>query len=142
MNYKKALKKDTDDFSASSLLFISLVIATSDLVVFQLVRVLGLGNNTQVITQLLLLEVSLGEVLQLTLGESKVLGAGNGDLGGVTGDNNATLSEVSSLSISDLDAFIEVLLEGSDVKNLIVNRSCAVNDELDGALLCLSLCLK
>ena len=97
-------------FSAN-LLFIRLVITTSDLVVFQLVRVLGLGNNTQVITQLLLLEVSLGEVLQLTLGESKVLGAGNGDLGGVTGDNDATLSEVSSLSISDLDALIEVLLE-------------------------------
>ena len=141
MNYYKDLKTRMI-FSASNLLFISLVIATSDLVVFQLVRVLGLGNNTQVITQLLLLEVSLGEVLQLTFGESKVLGAGNGDLGGVTGDNNATLSEVSSLSISDLDALIEVLLEGSDVKNLIVNRSCAVNDELDGALLCLSLCLK
>ena len=141
MNYYKDLKTRMI-FSASNLLFISLVIATSDLVVFQLVRVLGLGNNTQVITQLLLLEVSLGEVLQLTLGESKVLGAGNGDLGGVTGDNDATLSEVSSLSISDLDALIEVLLEGSDVKNLIVNRSCAVNDELDGALLCLSLCLK
>jgi len=97
----------------------------------------------QVITQLLLLEVSLGEVLQLTFGKSKVMGTSHSDLGAVTGDDNATLSEVSGLSISsNLDTLIEVLLEGSNVKNLIVDRSCAVNDELDGALLCLSFCLR
>lgn len=111
------------------------------MVVLKLVRVLGLGNNTQVITQLLLLEVSLGEVLQLTLGESKVLGTGNSDLGAVTGDNNSALGEVAGLSISNLDTLVEVLLERSNVKNLIVNRCSAVNDELDGALLSLSLCL-
>ena len=111
------------------------------MVVLKLVRVLGLGNNTQVITQLLLLEVSLGEVLQLTLGETKVLGAGYSDLGAVTGDDNSALGKVAGLSISDLDTLVEVLLERSNVKNLIVNRCSAVNDELDGALLCLSLCL-
>ena len=111
------------------------------MVVLELVRVLGLGNNTQVVTQLLLLEVSLGEVLQLTLGETKVLGTSNSDLGAVTGDNNSALGEVAGLSISNLDTLVEVLLERSNVKNLIVNRCSTVDDELDGALLSLSLCL-
>ena len=139
MNYKRIL--ESCSYSASNLLFSFLVITSSNLVVLKLVRVFGLGNNTQVITQLLLLEVSLGEVLQLTLGESKVLGAGNSDLGAVTGDNNSALGEVAGLSISNLDTLVEVLLERSNVKNLIVNRCSAVNDELDGALLSLSLCL-
>jgi hypothetical protein len=83
----------------------------------------------------LLLKVTLGKVLQLTLGESKVLGAGNSDLGAVTGDNNIALGEVSSLSLN-LDALTEVLLEGSNVEDLIVDGGSTVNDELDCGLLC------
>ena len=139
MNYKKVW---SCSYSASNnLLFSFLIITSSDLVVLKLVGVLGLSNNTQVVTQLLLLEVSLGEVLQLTLGEPKVLGTGNSDLSAVTGDNNSALGEVAGLSVSNLDTLVEVLLERSNVKNLIVDRCSAVNDELDGALLCLSLCL-
>ena len=139
MNYKRVW---SCSYSASNnLLFSFLIITSSDLVVLKLVGVLRLGNNTKVITQLLLLEVSLGEVLQLTLGEAKVLGTGNSDLGAVTGDDNSALGEVAGLSISNLDTLVEVLLERSNVKNLIVDRCSAVNDELDGALLSLSLCL-
>ena len=105
------------------------------MVVLQLVRVLGGSDDTQVITQLLLLEVTLGQVFQLTLGEAKVLGTGYSDLGAVTGDGNIALGEVAGLSIN-LDALVEVLLEGGNVKNLIVNWGSTVNDELDGGLLC------
>jgi hypothetical protein len=69
------------------------------------------------------------------------LGTSNCDLGTVTGDDNSTLGEVAGLSISNLDTLVEVLLERRNIKNLIVNRCSAVNDELDGALLSLSLCL-
>ena len=109
MNYKRVW---SCSYSASNnLLFSFLIITSSDLVVLKLVGVLRLGNNTQVVTQLLLLEVSLGEVLQLTLGETKVLGTGNSDLSAVTGDNNSALGEVAGLSISNLDTLVEVLLE-------------------------------
>jgi len=105
------------------------------LVVFQLIAVLGCSNDSEVITQLLLLQVTLGKVLQLTLRETKVLWAGHGDLCAVPGDDNIALGEVSSLSLN-LDALVEVLLEGGNVKDLVVNWGGAVNDELDGGLLC------
>ena len=90
---------------------------------------------------MLLLEVTLGKVLQLTLGKLNISGDGDGELGGVTGDNNVVLGEVSGLSL-DLDALLEVLLEGGNVQNLILNGCTAVDDELDSSLLSsLSLCL-
>ena len=71
----------------------------------------------------------------MTLGETKVLGTGDSDLGAVAGDDDIALGEVSGLALN-LDALVEVLLEGGNVKNLIIDGGGAVNDELDGALLC------
>lgn len=83
----------------------------------------------------MLLEVTLRKVLQLTLREAKVLGTGHSDLGAVTGDDDIALSEVAGLALN-LDALVEILLEGGNVKDLIVDRGGTVNDELDGGLLC------
>ena len=87
---------------------------------------------------MLLLQVSLGKVLQLTLGEFKVGWASNGQLSAVSGDNNIVGSEGSSLVV-DLDLFLEVSLEHGNIQNLIVDWCGAVNDEFDNALLSLSL---
>jgi hypothetical protein len=118
-----------------------LIITGRDRVVPQHIRVLGSGNNAQVITQLLLLEVALREVLQLTLGEAEVGRRCDGQLGAITRDGNVVLSKVSGLSLN-LDTLLQVLLERSNVQDLIVNRCGTVNDEFDGSLLrSLSFCL-
>ena len=90
----------------------------------------------------MLLEVPLCEVLQLALGEAQVGGTCNGDLSAVASDHNIGLGQISGLSLN-FDALIEVLLEGSNVKDLIVNWGGAVEDELDcGFLGRLSFCLE
>lgn len=120
--------------STTNLLLGLLLVSSGDLVVLELVRVLRRGDDPEVIPELLLLEVALREVLQLALGETEVLGAGDGDLGAVAGDDDVGLGEVAGLAL-DLDALVEVLLEGSNVKDLIVDGGRTVNDELDGGLL-------
>lgn len=119
-------------------LFFFGIISSTDREVSHLVRVLGGGNNSKVISQLLLLQVPLGKVLELTLGESQFGRRGNSQLGAVTRNDNTVGSEGSSLS-TNLDAVVKVLFELSNIQDLIVNRLCAVNDELDNALLSLSL---
>jgi len=125
-----------------NLLLCLIIITSSNLVVLQLIRVLRRSNHSQVVTQLLLLEVPLCEVLQLALGEAQVGGTCNGDLSAVASDHNIGLGQISGLSLN-FDALIEVLLEGSNVKDLIVNWGGAVEDELDcGFLGRLSFCLE
>ena len=116
-------------------LFLGLLIITAGKAeVSELVSVLVGGNNAEVIAELLLLEVTLGEVLELTLGEAKVGGGGNGELGLLAGDDNVVGGEGTGLAV-DLDAIVKVLLEGGNVEDLILNGSRAVKDELDGLLL-------
>ena len=64
--------------AGANLLLLGVIIATSDAEVSELVRVLGGSDDAKVVAELLLLQVPLGEVLKLTLGEAKVGGGGNG----------------------------------------------------------------
>ena len=123
-----------------SLLFVSVLVSrSSNLVVFQLVRVLGVSNNTKVIAQLLLLEISLRQVLKLTLAELDSIRGCHGDLRPIASDLNSVGGEVSLLSLN-LDSLVQVLLERGNVENLVIDRSGTVDDEFLGALLrCLSL---
>jgi len=123
----------------TSLLFNLFLVTSANAEVPELVRVLASGDNTKVITQLLLLKVPLGEVLQLTLGEAQVGGGGDSELGSVTGDGNIVGSKVSSLVV-DLDTVMEVLLEGSNIQDLIVDGLRTVDDEFNsGFLACFDL---
>ena len=116
-------------------LFLGLIIITAgDAEVSELVSVLVGGNNAEVIAELLLLEVTLGEVLELTLGEAKVGRRGHGELVLLAGDDDVVGGEGTGLTV-DLDAIVKVLLEGGNVEDLILNGSRAVKDELDGLLL-------
>merc|ERR1719195_830108 len=55
-----------------------LIVVVVDLEVSQLVAVLGVGNHTKPVPQVVLLQVLLGEVLKVALGEGG--GGGDGDL--------------------------------------------------------------
>lgn len=102
------------------------------------VRILASSDNSKVVSELLLLQISLGQVLQLTLGEAKIGRAGNSQLSSITGDGNIVGSKSSGLSI-DLDSVVKVLLEHGNVEDLIVDRLRAVDDEFGDGFLSLDL---
>ena len=112
-----------------SLLLFHIVFATGNAKVSQLVSVLAGGNDAKVVSQLLLLEVPLAKILELSLGESKIGGGSNGELGAIAGDGNIVRGKVSSLTIH-LDTVLKVLLERGNVENFIFDGGCAVDDEL------------
>ena len=81
----------------------------------------------------MLLEVLLGQVLEISLGEGDL---GLNDKGvSVLGDGDV-LSEVSSLSVN-LDVLGEVGFEVSKNENVVFNGILAVDGELVAWLLCL-----
>ena len=95
-------------------------------------------NDSKVITELLLLQVSLRQILELTLGEFEFCGTSDRQLCSVSGDDDVVGSQCPSLA-SDLDMIMEVFLEKSNIQNLIVHWLCAVNDKLNNVLLSLDL---
>lgn len=122
----------------SSLFFILSIITARNGVITHFVRVLGSRNDPQVILQLLLLQVTLGQVLQLTLAKAQLCRTGNRQLGAVTANDNIAACQLSSLA-ANLDAIVQVLFELCHIQDLIVDGLRAVNHEFDGALLCFDL---
>lgn len=115
--------------------FLLLVVGSSiilELVVLELVAVLAAHDDTEVILELLLLEVLLGEVLDVTLA-GVLVGKDNGKLGLLAGDGDGA-GRGGARSI-DLDFVVEELLETSNVDNLILDGDGAVDDNLLGSRL-------
>jgi len=118
------------------LLLLLLLVALLDVEVAELVDG-GLGSDhTEPITDLVLLEELLSEVLKVLLGEaSRGL---HSDLVAVTGHSH-DLAESTSLAV-DLYLLLEELLESDNVEDLILSGSSAVDGDLDGANLLHALC--
>jgi len=102
-----------------------------DLEVSQLIAVLGRCNNTEPISQIVLLEVLLCQVLQVPLGEGNIRGEGNLGLLSLHGE---LFAKVVGLA-SNLDTLMEVLLEVGTVHDAILDRVGTINEELDLVLL-------
>ena len=84
------------------------------------------------------LEVSLGQILELTLGESQFSGGSHGNLGAIPSQHDVVGGQLSRLAL-DLDAIVQVLFKGGNVQDLIVDGFFAVYDEFDGGFLSLDL---
>merc|ERR1712177_34845 len=111
-----------------------LIVVVVDLEVSQLVAVLGVGNHTQPVPQVVFLQVLLGEVLKVALGE----GGGGGDSNLVLlPDKGDLLAEVVGFA-TNLDPLAQVLLEVLAVHNAVLDRVSAVNGELKGQLVLLA----
>ncbi len=82
---------------------------------------------------MLLLKVALGKVFQLSLAEFQFGRARDGELCAISGDDNIVGGKGRSLS-SNLDLVVKVLLEHSNVEDLIVDGLSAVDDELNNLL--------
>lgn len=122
-------------------LFFFRIIPTADREVSHFVRVLRGGNDSEVITELVLLQESLRKIFQLTLGEFQVGRTGNRKLSAVLGDDNITGSQSTSLS-SDLNSFLKVGLKKVHIEDLVVHWLRAVDHELDDVLLSLDLMIQ
>merc|ERR1712060_510276 len=105
-----------------------------DLEVTELVGALVSGDNAEILTHLLLLQVLLGQVLEVALGEVD-LGL-NDDVVHVLGDSDS-VSEVAKLSLN-LDALSEEIAEISEDDDVILDGELAVDSELVSRLLALS----
>ena len=105
-----------------------------ELKIAELVGVLVGGDDAEVITQLLLLHVLLGEVLEVALAEVD-LGL-NDDVSLVFADSDRA-AEVAGLAI-DLNAIIEEVREVIEHDDVVVDGKLAVEDELSALLLALT----
>lgn len=112
-------------------LILLLGITTADLEVSQLVSALGGSDNVQEISQLLLLKILLGQVLQVSLGERSL--SVDNDLGLISADGHLT-SQLTGLAVN-LNSVVKELLERGRVQDLILHGSRAVNGELRNGLL-------
>merc|ERR1719323_2008280 len=106
-------------YSLFSILIFIVRFLIVNLEVSELIAVLGVGNNTEPVSQVVLLQVSLGE------GDVR----GEGNLG-LLPFHGKLLSKVAGLS-TNLDTFLKILLEVSTVHDAILDRVGAVDEELD-----------
>lgn len=110
-------------------LFLVLLVLSNG-VELQLVLVLLDRHESDPVSELVLLQVSLGQVLQVLTGE--LGGRDNNDLVAVLGDRGA-LTQVTDNTV-DLDVLNQVLDVSLLVEDTVVHRGRGVNDELLGGL--------
>lgn len=109
------------------LLVVLVSLVVDDVEELELVDTTGGGNDTEPVTELLLLEELLGEVLQVAAGEVNVGNDLNLTLALLL--DNDVVAEVVGAALN-LDAVLEELLEGGDVEDLVRSRLRSVDDEL------------
>lgn len=109
------------------LLLILLVLVANDVVEAELVDTLGGGDDTEPVTELLLLEELLGQVLEVATGE--LLVGDDLDLAVVEVGDGDGLAEVTGAAVN-LDAGLEEGGEGRWVEDLVVGWLRSVDDVL------------
>jgi hypothetical protein len=97
-----------------------------DVVVFENISLLVSGNDTEPVTELMLLEETFGKVLKISLGE--VDGSSDSELIVATSNLDDVIKVIGTAF--DLDMVMEVLFISGNVKDLVIGRGGAVNDEL------------
>jgi hypothetical protein len=103
-----------------------IVLSLCDVEVLKLVGVLSSGHHTQEITELLLSQILLGEVFEVSLGEGKL--SIDVELGLVLVDDDF-VTKVASFAV-DFDAIVEKLLECRKINDFIFQWLPKVNGEL------------
>ena len=109
------------------LLLILLLVLANDVVEAELVDTLGGGDDTEPVTELLLLQELLGEVLEVAAGE--VLVSDNLDLAVLEVVDDNVVTEVAGKTVN-LDAGLEEGGKGRRVEDLVVGGLLSVDDEL------------
>jgi hypothetical protein len=120
------------------LIFIILFFSSRNRRIAKFVRVLTGRNHSQVITQLLLFQISFREVLELTLGKVQVRGRCDRQLGTISGNDDVVGRQRSRLA-RNLDAIVQVFLKRGNIQNGVIDWLRAVNDKLDCGLFSLDL---
>jgi hypothetical protein len=135
IHHKHSLKRTTNfcnpeifqSWERKDLLVILLLVLANDVVEAELVDTLGGGDDTEPVTELLLLEELLCQVLEVATGE--VLVGDDLDLAVVEVGDGDALAEVTGKTVN-LDAGLEEGGEGRRVEDLVVGGLGSVDDEL------------
>lgn len=114
--------------SDERLLLILLILVANDVVEAELVNTLGGADNAQPITELLLLEELLGQVLEVATG--KLLVGDDLNAAVVQVGDADSVAEVTGAAI-DLDARLQEGGEGRWVEDLVVGGLGSVDDVLE-----------
>merc|ERR1719154_71621 len=120
------LKKHPGGLVTSLVLILFLLLFIVDLEIAELVAVFCGCYNTEPVTEIVLLQILLRQVLEISLGECNV---GSHNQLGFGSLNSDVVAEVSSFTI-DLDPVMKVLLEVSGVHDAILDGLSAVEDKL------------
>lgn len=116
----------------ANLLVILIGVIVDDVEELELVDTTGGGDDTEPVTELLLLEELLGQVLEVAARELVV---GNDlDLAITRRRDGDVIAQVVGAAVN-LDVVLEELLKGRDVEDLVASRLRSVDDELLGLLL-------
>lgn len=107
------------------------IVRESDIEELELVNTLGSSNNSDPISQRVLLEELLSQVLEVLSRE--LSSRNNSNLITLSADNNLVL-EVTS-SVINLDVFSEILLKSSDINDLALGVGSNFKSVLLGLLL-------
>jgi hypothetical protein len=119
-----------------SLLVVLVSLVVDDVEELELVDATRGGDDAEPVTELLLLEELLGQVLEVAAGQVVVGSDLDLALAGLADDN--VVAKVVGAAVN-LDAVLEELLEGGDVEDLVAGRLRSVDDELLRLLLLLLL---
>ncbi|MBY8978551.1 hypothetical protein KHP62_22390, partial [Rhodobacteraceae bacterium NNCM2] len=113
------------DVICNHLFIILLSIITNNVEESQFVNALGGGDNTEPISQLVLLEELLGQVLEVVTRVNRGL-----DLDALSILNDGDLVTQVALQSIDLKVVLEELLESSGIEDLVVGGLLAVDNKL------------
>lgn len=114
-----------------SLLSLFLILANVE--VAKLISLLIAGNNVEPVTELVLLQELLSQILQVTLGVSNAhTSDSNLATAGITANLNG-VTKLTSFAIN-LELVMEEVLKGGSVEDGVLDGATAVNNELAGLL--------
>ena len=103
-----------------------------NLEVTQLIALFAVGDNTQPVSEIVLLQIFFGEIFQIPFGE-RHLGS-DSDLALAPFDGHNPSAEIPSFAVH-LDSLLEELLEISSVHDPVFYRVGAIKGELQNLLL-------
>jgi len=130
--------KNLQSLFSNNSLFFFFIISPTDGKISHFIRVLTSRNNTKIVPKLLFLQVTFRKIFQLSFTKFQFCRARDGQFCAISCDNNIITGQSTSF-VSNLDFIVKIFFKLSDIKDFVVDRLCAIDDEFDSGFLCFDL---
>jgi hypothetical protein len=118
-------------FESWYLFLISFIFLLVNIEVAELIAVLGVSNDVEPVTELLGLQVLLGQVLKVALAVAVSVGSDNNLVTSRVTGNGDGRAELTGLSVN-LETVMQEVFESSNIENAVGGRASAIDGELGG----------